>query len=98
MRDAHATKLNQLFNMRPEEIIGYAAAVLTTLSFVPQVLKTWKTRSTGDISLLMFIAFCVGVFLWLVYGILLNSLPIIFANAVAFILGAVILVLKIKHG
>ncbi len=84
--------------MKPEEIIGYAAAVLTTLSFVPQVVKTWKTRSTKDISLLMFIAFCVGVFLWMVYGILLHSLPIIAANAVAFILGAVILVLKIKHG
>lgn len=84
--------------MKIEEIIGYAAAVLTTLSFVPQVVKTWKTRSTKDISILMFIAFCAGVFLWLVYGILLNSLPIIAANAVAFILGMVILALKITHG
>ncbi len=84
--------------MKPEEIIGYAAALLTTLAFVPQVVKTWKTRSTKDISLLMFIVFCVGVLLWMVYGLLLNSVPIIAANAVAFFLGAILLTLKIKHG
>lgn len=84
--------------MKPEEIIGYTAAILTTLSFVPQVIKTWKTRSTKDISLSMFVAFCIGVFLWMVYGIMLMSWPIIMANAVALLLGATILLLKIRHG
>ncbi len=84
--------------MKLEEIIGYVAAILTTSSFIPQVFKTWKSRSTKDISLAMFIAFCAGVFLWLVYGILLASVPIIIANAVGLALGLIILALKIRYG
>jgi MtN3 and saliva related transmembrane protein len=84
--------------MTIETIVGTAAAALTTLSFLPQVIKTWKSRSTKDISLAMFIAFCAGVFLWMVYGIMIWSWPVIIANAVVFILGAIILALKIKHG
>lgn len=78
-------------------LIGFLAGILVTVSFVPQVIKAWKTKHTRDISLIMFILFTTGVFLWLVYGIFLNSLPIILANTVTFILALSILILKIKY-
>ncbi len=81
-----------------ETLIGFAAAALTTLAFLPQVIKTWRSRSTGDISLSMFIAFTAGVLLWTVYGILISSPPVIVANSVVLVLAGIILVLKIKHG
>lgn len=84
--------------MTTETVIGYIAATLTTFSFLPQVIKTWKTRSTKDISLAMFIAFCAGVFLWAVYGVLIRSWPVIIANTVVLFLGGIMLVLKAKHG
>jgi len=80
------------------EAIGFLAAILTTTAFVPQFIKVWKTRSVKDISLRMYLMLCTGVFLWLIYGIMLGSLPIILANAVTFVLTLAILVLKIKHG
>jgi MtN3 and saliva related transmembrane protein len=79
-------------------VIGYVAATLTTASFMPQVFQTLKTRRTKDISLGMYIAFTTGIFLWLVYGISLNSPPIYLANGVSFVLAAMILYLKLKHG
>ncbi len=79
------------------ETIGFIAAVLTTTAFVPQFLKVWKTRSTRDISLRMYLMLCTGIFLWLVYGIRLNSLPIILANGVTLGLTLAILGLKIRH-
>ena len=79
------------------ELIGYAAAVLTTVSFVPQVIKTWRSRSADDLSLLMLVVFTLGVFLWLVYGIVLRSAPIVAANAVTFVLAAALVVLKMIH-
>jgi MtN3 and saliva related transmembrane protein len=79
-------------------ILGFVAATLTTVSFLPQVVKTWKTKRTKDISLPMYITFAVGVFLWLIYGLILNSPPIIAANIVTLILSSCILILKIKHG
>ncbi|MBI5184649.1 MAG: SemiSWEET transporter [Nitrospinae bacterium] len=78
-------------------ILGYLAGTLTTLAFVPQVVKTWKSKSTADISLGMFVTFCVGVFLWLVYGFLLGSPPIIAANVATLVLAMIILFLKIKY-
>ena len=83
--------------MKPTEIIGFAAATLTTAAYIPQFVKVWKTRSTKDISLRMYLMMCSGVFLWLVYGIRLRSLPIILANAAAFVLTVAILGMKIKH-
>jgi len=77
------------------EIIGYAAAVLTTFAFVPQVVKTWRSRSAGDLSFVALVALTTGIFLWLVYGIELRSAPIIFANATTFLLTSTLLVLKI---
>tara|TARA_Y100000310_G_scaffold241784_1_gene245854 strand:+ start:19253 stop:19510 length:258 start_codon:yes stop_codon:yes gene_type:complete len=78
-------------------LVGYAAGILATAAFVPQVLKTWKTKSTKDISLVMFITFTTGIFLWLVYGILISSWPIIIANIVTFTLASIILILKLKY-
>lgn len=79
------------------ETIGYVAAVLTTAAYIPQFLKVWKTRSAKDISLRMYLMMCSGVFLWLVFGIRLRSLPIILANGITFILTAAILGMKIRH-
>ena len=78
------------------EAIGLMAGVLTTLSFLPQVHQTWKTKSTKDISLPMFLAFCTGVLLWLVYGIMIHSLPVMLANGVTFVLSGAILMMKLK--
>ena len=76
--------------------IGIAAAVLTTSAFAPQALKVWQTRSTRDVSLAMFLMMVTGNTLWLVYGILINDLPLIVANAVTLALAASILVAKIR--
>jgi MtN3 and saliva related transmembrane protein len=84
--------------IEPATLLGLRAGVLTTLSFLPQVLKAWKTRSTRDISLGMFSMFCTGVFLWVVYGFLVSDLPVLAANVVTFLLAATILVLKLRHG
>jgi len=78
-------------------IIGLAAAVFTTIAFLPQAIKSIKTKQTRDISLPMYVIFTTGVFLWLVYGITISDIPLILANGVTFILAGVILVLKIKH-
>ena len=77
--------------------IGLLAGTLTTISFFPQMLKTWKTRSTKDISLVMFLLFCGGVLLWIVYGLFLGDIPVIMTNVATFILAFPILVLKLKY-
>ncbi|MFZ1082790.1 MAG: SemiSWEET transporter [Candidatus Kryptoniota bacterium] len=79
------------------ETIGYIAAVLTTTAFVPQFLKVWKTRSTQDISLRMYLILCAGLLLWLIYGIEMNSLPIILANSMTLALALMILAFKIRY-
>ena len=79
-------------------VLGFIAGVLTTLAFLPQVIKAFRSKRTQDISLTMWLMLCVGVSCWLVYGILLNALPIIVANAATLILAGAVLVLKIKHG
>lgn len=79
-------------------ILGVAAGFCTTLAFLPQVLKTWRTRSTADISLGMFLVMVLGIILWLIYGALLGDLPLIAANSVTLFLAGAILALKIKHG
>ena len=78
-------------------IIGLLAGTLTTISFLPQVIKTWKTKSTKDISLGMFLAFCTGVLLWIIYGILVKDLPLVIANVATLSLASIILWLKIKY-
>ena len=73
------------------ELTGYAAAVLTTLSFVPQVIHTLRTRDTRAISLGMYLLFSAGVALWLIYGITIGSWPVILANAVTLVLASTVL-------
>ena len=80
------------------EWLGYAAAALTTLSFVPQALKTIRSRDTRGISLLMYVAFTIGIGFWFCYGVVLQSWPMIAANAVTLVLAATILALKLRHG
>jgi MtN3 and saliva related transmembrane protein len=76
--------------------IGLAAAVCTTVSFVPQLIRVWRLRSAREISTIMFSVFSLGTFLWLLYGIFLHALPIILANAVSLALSLAILALKLK--
>lgn len=84
--------------MQTIDLIGSIAATLTTLSFIPQVWKVWQTRHTKDISLIMYIAFTGGVALWLLYGILLGSWPIIIANSITFCLAGTVLLMKLRFG
>ena len=79
-------------------VIGLIAAGCTTFSFVPQVLKIIKTRRTEDISLLMYAVLTTGLFLWLLYGLIIGDVPLILANAISFSLSTVVLILKLKHG
>jgi MtN3 and saliva related transmembrane protein len=78
-------------------IVGLAAAAITTISLFPQLMKIWKTKSTKDISMEMFLLFCGGVLLWFIYGLLLNDLPMIIANSLGFVQGLIILFFKIKY-
>jgi MtN3 and saliva related transmembrane protein len=78
--------------------IGSAAATLTTISFIPQAWKVWRIKHTADISLHMYILFTTGVGLWLAYGVLLDSWPIIAANSLTLILAGAVLSMKIKFG
>lgn len=80
------------------EWAGYLAAAMTTLAFVPQAIKTIRTRDTRGISLGMYVVFTIGIAFWLVYGIALGSTPMILSNIVTFMLSATILGLKLKHG
>lgn len=79
------------------DLIGFAAAVLTTLAFVPQAVKSWSTRDLSGISLSMYSLFTLGLALWLLYGVLLGSWPIILANAITLALAGVVLILKLIH-
>jgi MtN3 and saliva related transmembrane protein len=80
------------------ELIGYFAAVLTTVSFVPQVWQTFRTRDVSGISLGMYLVFATGVSLWLAYGVLVTAWPIVAANAVTLALALSILAMKLRYG
>ncbi len=84
--------------MQSTELFGYLAATLTTVSFIPQVLQVWRTKHTKDISLGMYSIFTVGIAVWLVYGILLGSMPIIIANSITIVLAGSVLAMKLKYG
>lgn len=76
--------------------LGYAAGFLTTIAFVPQVVKIWKSKSAEDVSLPAFATFTVGIGAWIVYGIVKNDPPIILWNVVTLLLAAAILVMKVR--
>ncbi|MGF1672762.1 MAG: SemiSWEET transporter [Rivularia sp. (in: cyanobacteria)] len=79
-------------------IVGLLAATLTTSAFLPQMIKTWRTKSAKDVSYTMLITFIIGIFLWLIYGILRQDIAIILANAFTLLFNLTILYLKIKYG
>ena len=78
-------------------ILGLVAGTLTTLSFLPQLLKAWKSRSTHDISIGMFSLLAVGIMLWIVYGIVTADVPVIVANTVTLVFVSLILALKLRY-
>jgi MtN3 and saliva related transmembrane protein len=78
-------------------IIGYIAGALTTISFVPQVIRTWKLKETKDFSLVMLLLFAAGMLLWTIYGIWISSVPIIAANIVTFGLVLILLWMKVRY-
>ena len=77
---------------------GYAAAACTTSAYIPQVLRVWRTRSTTDISLKMFLVLVTGLSLWLTYGIWRGEWPLIIANSITLMLASTILYFKVRHG
>ena len=84
--------------MQTTELIGYLAATLTTVSFIPQVVQIWRSKHTKDISLGMYSIFTLGIAVWLAYGILLGSTPIIIANCITIVLAGSVLMMKLKYG
>jgi MtN3 and saliva related transmembrane protein len=78
-------------------LVGYSAGVLTTLSFVPQVIRAWKLKETRDLSPAMLILFALGVLLWTLYGIWSGSMPVIAANVITFVLILVLLWMKVRY-
>ena len=94
------TKRRQHRPMEKDEwitLLGLVAGTLTTLSFLPQLLKAWKSRSTHDISIGMFSLLAVGITLWIVYGVVTSDLPVIVANVVSLVLVGLILALKLRY-
>jgi MtN3 and saliva related transmembrane protein len=78
-------------------MLGYLAAFLTTISFLPQTIKSIKEKNTDGISLVMYSLFTLGVFLWMAYGLYVKDIPIAAANSITFVFSLTILVLKVKH-
>jgi len=76
--------------------LGTVAGILTTAAFVPQVVKTWRSRSARDISGVMFVAFSIGVALWIVYGVMVRSAPVVIANSVTLVLALAVLGMKAR--
>jgi MtN3 and saliva related transmembrane protein len=77
-------------------LIGFLAATLTTIAFIPQVIKVWRTRSTRDVSIGMYTLFTAGVALWFCYGLMIGSWPVMAANAITLILAGLVLIMKIR--
>ena len=84
--------------MRPDDLIGYLAAFLTTFSFLPQVWHTFRSRDVSGISLGMYSCFTVGVAMWLIYGLFLGAWPIVIANFITLSLAVMILAMKLHFG
>ena len=89
--------VNQNPTMNLPELVGYLAASLTTLSFVPQALHTFRTKDVRGISLGMYSAFTVGIAMWLLYGLLIQAWPVVVANVITLALAAAILAMKLRY-
>jgi len=81
--------------MHGTELLGLIAGLFTTIAFVPQVVKIWKSKHAQDVSFAMFAIFSTGVALWIVYGFIIGSLPVILANIVTFALALAVIILKL---
>ena len=79
------------------DLFGFSAALLTTIAFIPQLYKTWQTKSAEDVSLIMLILFIAGLIFWIIYGLKIHSIPILVANIITFIFNFSILILKITY-
>jgi MtN3 and saliva related transmembrane protein len=82
--------------MGNSQIVGLVAGACTTIAFLPQVIKTWKTKTAKDLSLGMFSFFCFGVLLWLIYGIMMRDIPVIVANLFTLVLASTLLYFKLS--
>ncbi len=87
--------INQVINA---DTFGFIAAFLTTIAFLPQVIKTWRTKKAEDVSVLMLLTFIIGLLFWIVYAIKSNAFPVLIANIVTFIFNVTILILKLIYG
>ena len=79
------------------DLFGFLAALLTTIAFLPQLYKTWKTKSAEDVSLIMLILFITGLISWIIYGLRIHSFPILIANVVTLMFNFSILILKLSY-
>ena len=95
MPAAHLSHRTETMNLT--DLIGTLAAILTTVSFLPQALHTFRTKDVRGISLGMYSAFTLGVALWLIYGLLLGAWPVVIANVVTLALASTILVMKLRY-
>lgn len=92
MNDPKVPQVNLIIDYH--QYLGFIAATLGVISFLPQVIKIWKSRSAKDISTLMYITYGISVILWLIYGVIIQSLPLIVAEILTFILIVIILMMK----
>lgn len=79
------------------DILGYSAGFITTLTFLPQVIKTWKEKSARDVSLMMFIIAAVNEVMWIAYGVLKNDMVIIITNAIVLVMSCTMIALKLRY-
>lgn len=84
--------------MALQDFIGYIAASLTTFSFLPQALHTFRTRDVSGISLGMYSTFTLGIAMWLAYGLMIQAWPVVAANAITLLLASAILIMKLRYG
>lgn len=83
--------------MEITELMGHAGAVLSSITFIPQVMKTWKTKSAGDLSMSMLLIIVTSTIVWLIYAFSLNLLPVIIANSIIFVLSSWLIYFKLTH-
>ena len=84
--------------MNDIDLLGYAAGTLVVISLLPQLIKSWKTKSTADISLLRYVVYIAGLVLWIAYALIISNGPVAAMNAVGLVLAIAILALKLKYG
>jgi MtN3 and saliva related transmembrane protein len=92
-----AAKCRSAMDKDHVDALGLVAGCLTTAAFVPQVVRVWRTRSTRDISFAMFLLLTVGIGMWLIYGLFIESRPVVLANGVTLVLAMAILAAKIRY-